>query len=101
MITAALALEQGRDVFAVPGNIDAPSCRGSNGLLREGASPAMSGWDVMSCYAGLFPDKVKPPKDVKLRPSLPRAAKSGPAASACGTTPKKKRRRHRRMRQKK
>ncbi len=71
LITAALALEQGRDVFAVPGNIDAPSCRGSNGLLKEGANPAMSGWDIMSCYASLFPERVKSPEGDKLHPLDP------------------------------
>ena len=43
LITAARALEQGRDVFAVPGNVDAPSCAGSNSLLREGAEAVTSG----------------------------------------------------------
>lgn len=67
LITAALALEQGRDVFAVPGNIDAPSCRGSNALLKEGASPAMNGWDIMSQYIAIYPDAVRAPEGVKLR----------------------------------
>lgn len=66
LITAALALEQGRDVFAVPGNIDAPSCRGSNALLKEGAGPALNGWDIMSVYADLYPDAVKAPDCVRL-----------------------------------
>lgn len=77
LITAALALEQGRDVFAVPGNIDAPSCRGSNGLLKEGANPVMSGWDIMSFYAALFPERVRAPEgnslhalDAELRDKL-------------------------------
>ena len=58
LITARLALEQGRDVFAVPGNIDMPSCAGSNGLLRDGAIMASSGWDVLSEYQALFPEQI-------------------------------------------
>ena len=59
LITANQALEQGRDVFAVPGNIDVPSFAGSNRLLREGAIPVCSGWDVISEYEMLFPDKIQ------------------------------------------
>ena len=58
LITARLALEQGRDVFAVPGNIDMPTCAGSNELLRDGAVMVSSGWDVLSEYEALFPDKI-------------------------------------------
>lgn len=56
LITARRALEQGRDVFAVPGNIDAPTCVGSNALLQEGAVPVLSGWDVMKEYAAHYPN---------------------------------------------
>ncbi len=55
LITAKLALDQGRDVFVVPANIDLETARGSNGLLREGAIPASSGWDILSEYAAQFP----------------------------------------------
>lgn len=37
LITATTALEQGREVFAVPGPFDAPMSRGTNALIREGA----------------------------------------------------------------
>lgn len=58
LITARQALEQGRDVFTVPGNIDNPAGKGSNGLLKDGAIPVESGRDVVEEYAGLFPDKL-------------------------------------------
>ena len=58
LITASQAAEQGRDVFVVPGNIDMPSCTGSNALLRDGAIAVSSGWDVLSEYAAQFPDKI-------------------------------------------
>ena len=60
LITAAAALEQGRDVFAMPGNVDAKTCEGSNNLLREGAIPLLSVDDIVNEYAGLFPDRVLP-----------------------------------------
>lgn len=42
MITANLALTQGRDVFAVPGNINQPNSVGVNMLIRDGAMPILS-----------------------------------------------------------
>ena len=59
LITARLAAEQGRDVFAVPGNIDMPSFVGSNRLLRDGAIMVSSGWDILSEYEALYPDKIR------------------------------------------
>lgn len=59
LITARYALEQGRDVFAVPGNINSPTCEGSNALLQEGAAPVLSGWDVVSGYEFLYPGKLQ------------------------------------------
>lgn len=58
LITARQAADQGRDVFVVPGNIDIPTFVGSNRLLRDGAIAVGSGWDVLSEYEALFPDKI-------------------------------------------
>ena len=59
LITARQAAEQGRDVFAVPGNIDMPGFAGSNALLRDGAILVSSGWDVVGEYEALYPDKIR------------------------------------------
>lgn len=59
LLFVAEALEQGREVFAVPGNADASGCRGTNRLLKEGATPVTCGWDVMSEFAALYPDKIR------------------------------------------
>jgi len=55
LITAARALEQGRDVFALPGNVDAATCVGSNALLREGAIPFTTADDIIDEYIELYP----------------------------------------------
>lgn len=47
MITARLAAEQGRDVFAVPGRIDSRPSRGCNALIRDGATLATSAEDII------------------------------------------------------
>lgn len=57
--TARRAGEQGRDVFAVPGNIDNPCCAGSNALLRDGAILAQCGWDVVGEYEAQYPGRVR------------------------------------------
>ena len=59
LITASHALEQGKDVFAVPGGIDNPASAGTNQLIRDGAILATNGWDVMREYTGLFPGQVR------------------------------------------
>ncbi len=61
LITAGLALDQGRDVFAVPGRIDEPGCVGSNRLLRDGAMVVTEAWDVLMHYASRYPHKLHTP----------------------------------------
>ena len=63
LITARQALEQGRDVFVVPANVDMPGFQGSHGLLRDGAIPVRDGWDVVGEYASMYPGKVRPAVD--------------------------------------
>lgn len=66
LITASLALEQGREVFAVPGAADMPNSGGTNRIIREGAALVTCGWDVMVEFAERFPDKVSPPERDKV-----------------------------------
>jgi DNA processing protein len=45
--TARFALEQGRDVMAVPGNITSPTSAGTNNLIKSGATPVTSAEEVL------------------------------------------------------
>lgn len=47
IITARCALEQGRDVYAVPGPITSPKSRGTNSLIKEGATPITKPEDIL------------------------------------------------------
>ena len=54
LITARCALEQGREVFAVPGSPLDPRCRGTNNLIREGAALTESAADVLQVLDGML-----------------------------------------------
>jgi DNA processing protein len=47
LITAQFAADQGREVFAVPGNILAPQSKGTNKLIADGAHPLLSAHDLL------------------------------------------------------
>lgn len=47
LITASFAADQGRDVFAVPGNITSPASKGTNRLIRDGAQPLLNPEEVL------------------------------------------------------
>jgi DNA processing protein len=47
LITAGFALEQGKEIFAVPGNITSNNARGTNGLIKSGAKPVQSAEDII------------------------------------------------------
>ena len=56
LITARLAIENGRDVFAVPGRVDNPQAKGCHQLIREGAVLIENFDDVLTALnVGLLP----------------------------------------------
>src|SRR5207253_10285105 len=57
LITADLALEEGREVFAVPGEITSALSAGTNALLRLGATPLTAATDVLEAL-GLAPPEA-------------------------------------------
>lgn len=61
LITADFALEAGREVLAVPGEITSSLSAGTNALLRLGATPLTRAMDVLTLF-GLEPDLARPPE---------------------------------------
>ncbi|HEU4588836.1 MAG TPA: DNA-processing protein DprA [Gemmatimonadales bacterium] len=67
LITASSALEQGRDVMAVPGPITSPTAYGTNRLIRDGAHPYLEPADLFQ----FFPELGLPPELPADPPPLP------------------------------
>ncbi|HWB49648.1 MAG TPA: DNA-processing protein DprA [Stellaceae bacterium] len=84
LITARFALEQGREVFAVPGSPLDPRSRGANDLLRNGATLTETAADIVTQLGPLLHGAPPPPAPRRQRelPLMPGAAAPVPPAIA-------------------
>jgi DNA processing protein len=58
LITARLALEQGREVFAVPGSPLDPRAEGTNGLIKQGATPVTETSDIVTVLQPIMQERI-------------------------------------------
>ena len=82
LLFAAEALDQGREIFAVPGNADAENSAGTNALLKQGARPATCGWDVLADYERLYPGRLHPSRAAVPEERAPSSPEKAPPAPA-------------------
>jgi DNA processing protein len=92
LITARMALEQGREVFAVPGSPLDPRCEGSNGLLKQGATLVTEAADVVAVLQPILGRSAElslqePPPASAPEPEDPAAPERERIVSLLGPTP--------------
>ena len=92
LITAGLALDQGRDVFAVPGSVDAHSSDGCNELIARGAKLVRDANDILEEYVGLYTfhqcvPEEPPVGQVTVPQSTPKPATSKPQEKPAAAPP--------------
>ena len=88
LLFAEEALELGKEVFAVPGAVNAVNSVGTNRLIKDGATPVTCSWDVMSEFVGLYPDRIRRVDETKLpKPLLERAAEQPAQKKAVDSEP--------------
>lgn len=95
LITAREALDQGREVFAMPGRIDQLTSQGTHEMLRQGACLADSSWTLVECLGReaqrrlncIQPHEAALPDSTSAPERLPRADRENSDADAQAVNP--------------